>query len=190
MQNELNANWIYELLFGRGRHFGTDNCFVDALVGNWSFSGLAHWTSGLPFSIFPGGGWSTNFNLRGEAVRIADTGSVGTFTDSTGAPNMFQNPTQANAAFRRPFPGEGGQRNELRGPGYFGIDIGVGKEWKVKESQALKFTWETFNVTNSVRMDAAASSNLFDTSSTTTFGKYSSALSHPRVMQFSLRYSF
>ncbi len=46
-----------------------------------------------------------------------------------------------------------------------------------------------FNVTNSVRFDAADSSNGFDLSSSG-FGVYSSTLTKPRVMQFSLRYSF
>ena len=28
--------------------------------------------------------------------------------------------------FRAPYPGESGQRNNFRGPGYFGIDLGLG----------------------------------------------------------------
>jgi hypothetical protein len=103
---------------------------------------------------------------------------------------MFKDPGAAIAAFRHPYPGEGGQRNELRGPGYFGVDAGIGKEWNITEDQILKFSWEVFNVTNSVRFDAAAASNDFDLTSSTNFGVYGSTLTKPRVMQFSLRYSF
>jgi hypothetical protein len=53
----------------------------------------------------------------------------------------------------------------------------------------LKFAWDIFNITNAVRFDAALSSNNFDLSSSG-FGVYSSTLTKPRVMQFSLRYSF
>ena len=162
----------------------------NAVFGGWNLSGLAHWTSGLPFSIFPGGGWPTNFDLTGEAIQVGDPGPVGVNLDSQGNPRMFKDANVAIAAFRNPFPGESGQRNELRGPGYFGIDAGLGKSWDVREGQTLKFSWEVFNVTNSVRFDAAAGSNGFDLSSSTNFGVYNSTLTKPRVMQFMLRYTF
>ena len=103
---------------------------------------------------------------------------------------MWVNKTAAIFSFRHPYPGEGGQRNELRGPGYFGIDAGLSKEWHVKEGQTASFSWEVFNVTNAVRFDAAASANNFNLSNSTNFGVYSSTLTKPRVMQFMLRYSF
>jgi hypothetical protein len=62
----------------------------------------------------------------------------------------------------------------------------------------LRFSWETFNITNAIRFDAAAlepiagsngEGNLSLTNSTG-FGYYTSALNNPRVMQFALRYSF
>src|ERR1700730_7406885 len=71
----------------RGRHFGTAmGGFGNALLGGWSFSGLFHWTTGLPFSIFPGGEWSTNYNLKGEAIEIGNPGPVGVHMDSQGNP--------------------------------------------------------------------------------------------------------
>lgn len=190
MTHQINSNWIAELPIGRGKRFGAGlGRLGDAILGGWSFSGLFHWTTGLPFSIFPAG-WSTNYNLNGTAIQVGNPGKIGFFIDSSGNPNMFQNPTAAVAAFRHPYPGESGQRNELRGQGYFGIDTGLGKEWQITEQQHLKFTWEVFNVTNAVRFDAALSSNNFNLSSAG-FGVYSSpTLTKPRVMQFSLRYSF
>ena len=103
---------------------------------------------------------------------------------------MFANASAAIGAFRHPYPGESGQRNSLRGQGYFGIDSGLQKEWQVKESQILSFSWEVFNVTNAVRFDAAGAANSFDLTSSTAFGVYNSTLTKPRVMQFMLRYSF
>ena len=196
LTHQINANWIAELPIGHGKPFGGGMGRVaNAILGGWSFSGLFHWTSGLPFSIFVTG-WSTNYNLAGEAIRTGNPGKVGVYTDANGNPNMFPNSTNPNApnyakdAFRHPYPGEGGQRNELRGPGYFGIDTGLGKEWSITEQQKLKFAWEVFNVTNAVRFDAALSSNNFDLSSGG-FGVYGPpTLTKPRLMQFSLRYSF
>lgn len=191
-KHQINANWVYEVPFGRGRHFGGGmGRIADALAGGWGLSGIAHWTSGLPFSMSPGAGWPTNWQLQGEAVQTGNPGKIGQFRDSSGNPNMFKDTTQAKAAFRFPFPGESGQRNELRGPGYFEIDTGLFKAWKITEQQNVKFAWETFNVTNSVRFDAAsAAANQFALTFGN-FGAYSSpTLTKPRVMQFSLRYTF
>ena len=162
----------------------------DALFGGWSLSGLAHWTSGFPFGIYPGAGWPTNWELQGFAVPNGNNGGVGTFRDSNNDPNMFRNPTQAISSFRNPFPGESGTRNELRGPGFFGIDMGLGKSWKLTEQQYLQVRWEVFNVTNSVRFDAALSAYNEALTDAGSFGKYGYTLTKPRVMQLSLRYSF
>ena len=191
MRHQINANWVIDLPFGRGKKFAAGmGRVMDAVVGGWSVTGLFHWASGLPFSVFPGDGWPTNYNLTGEAVEIANPGKIGVYQDASGNPTMFPDRNAAIAAFRDPFPGEGGQRNELRGPGYFGIDAGLDKDWKIREGQTISFAWEAFNITNSVRFDAAASSNNFDLTSSTNFGVYSSTLTQPRVMQFMLRFSF
>jgi hypothetical protein len=192
MTHQLNSNWVIDLPVGRGKRLGGGmGSLGNALVGGWSLSGLFHWSSGLPFSIFPGGGWSTNYNLTGQAIETANPGPVGVHTDAQGNPTMWANPSAvATNDFRHPYPGEGGQRNELRGPGYFGIDAGLSKEWPIREDQTLSFSWEAFNVTNAVRFDAALASNQFDLTTVTNFGVYSSTLTQPRVMQFMLRYSF
>jgi hypothetical protein len=57
----------------------------------------------------------------------------------------------------------------------------------VHEGQALKFAWEIFNVTNSVRFDVRT---MDVDASSGGFGLYNSTLTTPRVQQFSLRYSF
>ncbi|HET6176852.1 MAG TPA: carboxypeptidase-like regulatory domain-containing protein [Candidatus Sulfotelmatobacter sp.] len=191
MRHQINSNWVVDLPVGRGRRFGGGmGRLADAIVGGWSLTGLFHWSSGLPFSIFPGGGWATNYNLTGEAVQVSNPGKVGVHRDASGNPNMFADPQAVINDFRAPFPGEGGQRNELRGPGFFGIDAGLDKDWKIREGQTLSFAWEAFNVTNAVRFDAAASSNNFDLTSSTNFGVYGSTLTQPRVMQFMLRFTF
>jgi hypothetical protein len=87
-------------------------------------------------------------------------------------------------------PGEAGQRNNFRGPGFFGIDAGLAKTWNFSEQKLLRFSWEVFNVTNSVRFDAAGSLVNQDLVDITGFGKFNQSLTSPRVMQFSLRLGF
>src|SRR6202165_4602152 len=194
--HQFNANWMYQLPIGRDKHFATHGG-VDAIVGNWELTGIFRMTSGFPTTVNGGNYWPTNWENTANAILIGPTPKSGTFMVN-GSPNIFQNPSAAINDFRFALPGESGQRNLIRGAGYFGIDLGLGKTWHTSESSALRFSWETFNITNSVRFDAAAlepipgsnaEGNLSLTNGTG-FGYYTSTLTNPRVMQFALRYSF
>ncbi len=88
---------------------------------------------------------------------------------------------------RNAFAGEAGGRNTFRGDGYFGIDAALSKSWKLRERLDLKFAWEVFNVTNSVRFDTRSLQTYIVAGQ---FGSYSALLTAPRVQQFSLRLSF
>ena len=104
---------------------------------------------------------------------------------------MFAQSTDLNnlaSQFRLAYPGESGERNFFRGLGYFGIDVSPGKTFTITERQALRVQWDTYIVTNSVRFDVGTLSNYLFYSAT--FGEFTQTLSHPRIMQFGLRYSF
>jgi hypothetical protein len=185
----FNANWVYQLPFGKGKAFASEaSRFLDALIGGWQFSGLFRATSGLPFNVINGlGNWATNWNVVGMAVQIAPA-HTGLFHSAAGAPQVFADPLNvAQNDYRLAYPGESGMRNHLRGQGYFGIDVGLAKTFEVTERQNVKFSWEIFNVTNSVRFDPASVIGALNSSS---FGEYSNTLTKARVMQFALRYSF
>lgn len=191
--HQFNTNWVYELPFGRGRYFGSaSNRWVNALVGGWQWSGLARWTSGFPTTIETFHFFPTNWELPSGGILVGPKPQTGAFIDQNGNPNLFKDPVAALRSFRFSYPGESGQRNELRGPGYFGIDSGLSKSWTITESQSLKLSWEVFNVTNSVRFDVAPlpQTNGQLDAGPQVFGAYSSTLTKPRVMQFALRYSF
>jgi hypothetical protein len=196
-RHQINANWVYDIPFGYGRNFGSAaHAVTNALFANWSVSGLFHWTSGFPATVEPGKNWSTDYSLTSAAVQTQPTGPTGAFMVN-GIPNLFQYPTAAIKAFRYAYPGESGQRNNLRGPGYFGIDLGVGKTWNISEYQSVKFRWETFNLTNTPRFDVgslqAGGSNGFGNllfTNSVTFGQFTSTLTKPRIMQFALRYCY
>lgn len=191
--HQFNTNWVYNLPVGRGKKFGSaSGGWVNALIGGWQWSGLARWTTGFPTTIETFTSFPTNWYLPSTAILSGPKPATGAFIDQNGNPNLFQNPATAQGDFRYSYPGESGQRNELRGPGYFGIDTAVSKSWQIHESQALKFSWDIYNVTNSVRFDVAPlpqTTGQLDQPSTI-FGTYSSTLTKPRVMEFALRYSF
>jgi hypothetical protein len=202
----VNSNWVYELPFGRGKHFGSGmNRVANSVVGGWTLSGLWRYSTGYPFTLISPE-WATNYDLETPAVPISSarpkTGSfiVAQSGGGTG-PNVFQDPgitdagTNPNAAinlFRPAYPGEGGLRNGLRGPGTFDIDTTVTKSWPIRESQFVKFSWSMYNVTNTARFDVGTMQlNSNDQlSASSSFGNFSSTLSNPRVMEFMLRYVF
>jgi hypothetical protein len=111
-------------------------------------------------------------------------------TAADGSVNLFSDPLGPNGigAFRADFPGESGQRNILRGDGFAGLDLGLSKMWKIRESQGVRFQWQVFNALNLTRFNVATASLSLTNSST--FGNYTSLLTNPRVMQFALRYEF
>ena len=199
----ITADWVYALPVGRGKAaLGGANRVVDAFVGGWQLSGINRWSSGLPFSLFEPG-WTTDWQIESFAVTTGPVKMRRHF-DGSGNPQFFDNAAAINndiatggfnpagvsgpsGNVRLPYPGEAGQRNNLRGDGYFDIDSGLNKSWKVAELGTLKFGWEVYNVTNTVRFDPASiGSGLTDGN----LGVASSLLTAPRRMQFSLRYDF
>jgi len=191
--HQFNTNWVYALPFGQGQHFaGSSGGWVNALIGGWQFAGLARWTSGFPTTIETFTSFPTNWELPSAAILAAPTPQTGVFFDASGNPRLFKDQAAAQSAFRFSYPGESGQRNELRGPGYFGIDTAVSKSWRIVESQTLKFSWNVYNLTNSVRFDVAplpqTTGQLEEPASS--FGLFSSTLTKSRVMEFALRYTF
>ncbi len=191
----LTIDWVYQLPIGRGQAFaGSANRFLNAAIGGWQWSGLSRWTSGLPFSVIEPG-WSTDWRIQSYGVRTAMV-KLHQHLDQNGEPQVFDNPAAINNGIigegnpiRLPYPGEAGERNNFRGNGYFGIDSGLSKSWTLREGSTLKFAWEVFNVTNSVRFDTNPNS-LDDGLTTGSLGIYSALLTAPRVQQFSLRYAF
>jgi Carboxypeptidase regulatory-like domain len=192
--HQVNANWIYQLPFGGGRKFGSGwNHWMDAAFGGWQIAGLWRWTSGLPFNVANGFDFPTDWELAGNANLVGPLPATGTtYTTLPGAANptinMFKNPVQALQSFGYPFPGQAGQRNILRGPGYFSIDASLQKQWSLGEQRSLRLGWDVYNITNSVRFDAA--NVLPEIDITDTFGNYTNTLNDSRKMQFSLRFEF
>ncbi|HME34211.1 MAG TPA: carboxypeptidase-like regulatory domain-containing protein [Candidatus Sulfotelmatobacter sp.] len=186
--HQINSNWVYELPFGRGKAMTLGGGRVaNAILGGWDLSGVLRWTSGFPVSIGNGAAWATNWDLSGYATQIGPNPVVQT-TIVNGAPNLFKNRDVAILSYRQDFAGEVGNRNTVRGPGYFNTDMGLHKAFKIIEGQQLQFRWETYNAFNNVRFDALTANTGRDQS--TSFGNFTRTLTIYRRMEFAVRYSF
>jgi hypothetical protein len=192
--HQINANLVYLLPFGKSQRFaGNASPLLDAIIGGWHVSGIFRWTTGFPITINNGFTWATNWNIEGDAMpngpppKASNPKNV--VVNGVGGPDIFADPTAAEAAFRPEWPGESGARNNVIGDGMFNIDTGVSKNWSLGEQRRVEFSWQAFNATNSVRYDvrAAQPSLSYDP---TQFGRYHSTLTTPRFMQFALRFEF
>jgi hypothetical protein len=190
--HQVNANWVWELPFGKGRWIGSNaGRALDAVVGGWQLSGLARWTSGFPIGVANGSQWPTNWQLSGFATRIGAQPKTHTTKNPDGTVSIFGDAAAAAAAladYGPDLPGQVGGRNTLRGDGFAGLDLGLDKRWKITEHHSFQFRWEVFNALNLTRFDVQ-SLNLSITNATN-FGTYTGLLTNPRVMQFALRYEF
>jgi hypothetical protein len=194
----INANFIYELPFGRGRMFGSGvPGWANQIIGGWEITGIFTARSGLPFSTtttaFPVG---FNFNspaaqnLRNQPAlqpNIHDdpaTGAIQFFRDPT---VVFSSARPDQTTLRFPHHGEIGNRNFLRGPSFWNLDTALIKTWGMpwSEHQNLQLRWEAFNLFNH---NAFALPAVGITG--TTFGQITATATNPREMQFALRYSF
>jgi hypothetical protein len=200
----INANALYELPFGRNRKYLSGiNKAADALIGGWQLTGIFRWNSGLPISPpFDDARWATNWNAQSNAVRTRDVEPC----PERGGRLFGCNTLQAYQSFRNAYPGEAGDRNVFRLPGYVNLDMGIHKSFSVpwNENHKLQLRVEAFNVTNTQRMGSP------DTGSRTGYGigldpttftslddipqnwaRFITPIQGaPRVMQFGIRYSF
>lgn len=202
----INANWVVGLPVGRGKKFLTNSSnFVDQILGGWQTTGIFRWNSGLPIQTpFDCCVWATNWNVQSNGVRVRPVQSSPIKNGLNGTPNIFSDPTEVYRSFRPARPGEVGDRNVLRAPGYIALDMGLYKSFRMPwEGHALQFRWEVFNVTNTQRFDGLTISDLslgsdpfLGGNPNSDFGRFTSTQAPlnetkaGRVMQFALRYTF
>ena len=197
LRHQFNTNFIFDMPFGQGKAIGHDvSKPLNALIGGWQLTGLFRMTSGFPVNIGNVFGFPTNWELTGLAnlTGHVDTSNGGhhAIIDGNGNPNIsvFANGANAISSFSPALPGFSGARNQVRGEGYRGLDLGLAKRWTMpwSDGQSLQFRWEVYNVTNTPIFNVqTAQLSLYQGP---TFGNYTSLLNQPRVMQFALRYEF
>jgi hypothetical protein len=199
VRHQVNLNWIADLPFGKGRRFGSGSSgFLNQLIGDWSVAGLLRWTSGFPFNVINCRScWPTNWNLQGNA-ELKDPGRGLPATGTTkgavdGRPSPFKDVKEALGFFRTAYPGEVGLRNQLRGDGYFNIDMSLSKAFPLGfRDHKLRLRLDVFNVTNTAKFDVG---NVTMTPDASGFGRYNGTLATcdalaGRCMQFAVRYEF
>ena len=196
VRHSVNGSVVYQLPVGKGQRFLSSLPKpLETAVGGWQVGSILVATSGLPRSVLNSGSWPTSWSFSGFATAIstppATTNSKNApAVSGVGGPNLFSDPKLGLAAFDYSYAGQVGSRNVLRGDGFFTWDMSLSKRFVMpfRETHSVQFRAEVFNLPNAVRFDIGTAS--LDVGNTATFGKYTSTLTTPRVMQFGLRYDF
>ncbi len=185
----VNANFIYELPFGKGRWIGGNaNRWLNAIIGGWQVAGIYTQRSGLPFSTTTGS-FPVGFVFNSPAALAGSDTKVlrQKIRDSGSTIQFFEDSAKALAALRYPAHGEIGNRNTLLGSGFWNVDTAVTKSFSLRpeDKMRLVFRWEMFNAFNHHSFGLPNASI-----ASTAFGQITGSASAPRDMQFALRLQF
>jgi Carboxypeptidase regulatory-like domain/TonB dependent receptor len=200
--HRLAVSYRYDLPF-----FKSAEGLTQRLLAGWGISGITIIQSGAPFSVLDSGA-GTGFLGAGSAPGVLTaslapgatlssamtSGSIGSRVNGylnlnafTPAPLLYpglcdpvNNPNFCTTGF-----GDLG-RNTFRGPGQQNWDFSIIKNFKITERQELRFTTDFFNIWNHANFANPAFTDVEGGN----FGKITSTVGAPRLIQFSLRYAF
>jgi hypothetical protein len=169
-RHQLTVSYVYELPYGRGKHFGSSaNSVVQAVLGDWEVAGVTRARSGEAFDVLMGADYTNTgaFPPRPDVIHnpqdfsfdLATQTAVGCSKPGHQTIDCWFN----QAAFVAPplssTPGDcGGQcfarnfgnarRAALRGPDMVNFDFSAYKTFRLGERFGLVFRAEFFNIFN------------------------------------------
>lgn len=145
------------------------------LLGGWTLTGIVNIRSGSPFSVFdctnaffavcprlvPSG--PINFKqTKAQATHPSSPNRFLLIDLSNQTPGNFINPRTNTAEFG-PFPSDMTGRNAFRGPGFWNVDFGLYKDFRITEGSRLQFRGEFYNAFNHANLFVRGSEALVTT---------------------------
>jgi hypothetical protein len=182
-RHRLSGVYVVDLPFGSGRRWLREGGLLSAVLGDWQLSGIVSMQSGGYFDV----------SIPNPRERLGVTASIWR-PDLVGDPRVA-NPSPErwvnSAAFAVPQNPDGTyrfgnlRRNAIAGPGYFNVDAGVTREFRLGARRRLQVRWEVFNATNHPSY-GLPNAILGDPD----FGTIRTTISTPRQMQFGVKVIF
>ncbi len=204
LNNQFTASVLYDLPFGKGKHFGSNwNGAATAVLGNWKVNLIEKAISGFPLFVVTSNNQSgVNFMWNGNVLNrpneVGDPNRGGPEAGSTNCPAQVHtlehwfNP----CAFAAPLPGELGiaPRAPVYGPRFVNTDFSAIKDFPLgfREGMNLQFRAEFFNLFNHPHffLPGSSASSMQDFASSSSFGVVNATLNDPRFIQFALKLIF
>ena len=177
IRHSLNINGTYDLPFGKGKTFASNNAVLDKVIGGWTLGSIFNFQTGTPFLLGGGSGngnptTASTFNNDPNADGLGDGGvvlhgvtpsqlqsSIGVYHIPGQAAVDFINPKYlanngtgggANPTYITPnvTPGTIGQRVWLYGPHFWNDDLSLTKRFPIRENIRFTFQAEMLNIFN------------------------------------------
>ncbi len=173
-------SYVYELPFGRGRHFGRSvPRLMDALLGGWTIEGITNYQSGGAFGI--------------SANNVCRCFNSGSYANSKGYSAKLEGRAEDRlsrwfdtSAFTQPDPftiGSMGPRSaDLRNDKVANWDLGISKDFRPIERLRVQFRADALNAWNHPRFSGPTTSV-----TSSSFGIVSGQSNAPRQVQFGLK---
>ena len=208
LNNSFTASILYDLPFGKGKHFGGDwNGFTNAILGNWQVNLIERATSGFPLFVVDSADESgVFFSYNGFTLQrpneVGDPNKPGPVAAN---PNCaYTPPAQVHTlqnwfnpcAFEAAPAGELGlgPRAPVYGPRFVNTDFSLIKDFPLpfREAMLLQFRAEFFNLLNHPQffLEGLGDSGQQDISTPSSFGVINNTVNNPRLVQFALRLNF
>jgi hypothetical protein len=162
-------------------YFGHANPFLRAVINDWQASGIVTLQSGLPMNITVGSDVNLDGNNNDRVELVGDP-----FLDPHRSRSAVSNEWFNTAAFAKQATGTDGNlgRNVLDAPGVKNVDMGLFRNFRIKERITLQARGEFTNAFNFVNLSAPTL-----TLTSSQFGKIVSA-GPMRNVQLGLRLTF
>ena len=206
LNDSFTASILYDLPFGKGKHFGSNwNGATNAVFGNWQLNLIQKITSGFPlFVVDSGDGSGVFFSYNGGTYQrpnqVGDPNRAGPVSGNPGCLAPSKVHTIQNwfnpCAFEQAPAGELGTaaRAPVYGPRYVNTDFSVIKNFPLpfREGTELQFRAEFFNLFNHPEfyMGGAGGSGQQDINAPSTFGVINNTVNNARLIQFALKLNF
>ena len=168
------------------------------LLGGWSVSGVTIFQTGTPFSIFDSGAGSAYVGLTtvpNTTPNLAPGATLASGLTSGSTQSRLNGYININAFQKVPTIGDDGAatgfgtlgRNIYHGPFQQNWDFSLIKNFSLTERQKLRFTADFFDIWNHPAFSNPA---FTDVENPSAFGQIISTENNPRIVQFSLMWSF
>ncbi|PYU28603.1 MAG: TonB-dependent receptor [Acidobacteria bacterium] len=192
LKHQFNANFTYQLPFGRGQHFGAGaNGVADKLIGGWQWNGSITAQSGFPFTPTVGSNMSGTGDTQNPDVpnrNPAFSGPVVLGTDGFRTTGRYFEPS----AFSLPLAGTFGNvaRGSFIGPRFADFDTSLFKNFAFNEQYRLQFRVEAFNVFNRTNFAEPNPVTFSGSNYSSSAGVITQTANPSRQIQFALKLLF
>ena len=204
LNNQFTASVLYDLPFGKGKHFGSDwSGPLNAVLGNWKVNAIEKAISGFPLFVVDSNNqsgvafmWNGNALDRPNEVGNPNAGGAeGGQTNCPAKVHTLQNWFNP-CAFAQAPAGELGTapRAPVSGPRFVNTDFSAIKDFPLgfREGTFVQFRAEFFNLFNHPHfyLPGTSAASMQDFASPSSFGVVNQTLNDPRFVQLGLKLIF